>query len=79
LSHGRRLVFEHARREYWRHKVSGEVWAVELVGDIVVACAGPITLDPGSDNILDYLPFDTRDLHWFRQITHEFERVPTRP
>jgi hypothetical protein len=39
--------------EYWRHRKTREIWAVELKDGVVVGCAGP--LHPG-DVGPDFLP-----------------------
>lgn len=43
--------------EFWRHRETGEVWAVKLHDGVVVACSGPLhhdDIDPDFLGGLDY-------------------------
>lgn len=45
--------------EFWRERSTGEVWAVELLEGVVVACCGPLGHDDLEERFLpglDYAP-----------------------
>jgi hypothetical protein len=54
------------RRELWRHRDSGKLWAVELMGCSVCGCYGP--LDSGDLGlVLDGLRYE-RDFAFLRSF-----------
>ena len=62
------------QREYWRHKPTGALWAVELRDTAIVAVCGPMDARNGHPDLLDYLPYDIRDVVWVRRNRDDFVR-----
>ena len=66
--------------DYWRHRITGEIWAVELDGDRVVA-AVPINLRDVNTALLPFLPYRHPDAGVIEQARHQSARsegrVPT--
>jgi len=64
------------RREFWLHKPSGRVWAVELNTDgDVVTTAGPLDPKDADPAALDHMPFDGRYVGWISHYRAEFTRL----
>lgn len=61
-------------REYWRHKPSSLLWAVELDGDVVLRAAGPIDPAEADEAILPYWPYSVAEGYRVDQERHDFVR-----
>lgn len=73
--HGAVLAFLFARMkryEFWRHRPSGELWAVVVENETVISATGPVAPSDAAVGILHYLPFDPRHAAWVRQHRAEF-------
>ncbi len=61
--------------EYWRHKSTGRVWAVELLDGRVGGVAGPLDRRDATIDLLPHLLYTFPDVHWVEQerkhLTHE--------
>ena len=62
-------------REFWLHKPSGRVWAVEVEDGEVVGVAGPVRARDTDPVLLDHLPYDSRDVPWVTRNRREFVRL----
>lgn len=65
------------RREIWRERVSGKLWAVEIQRDRVVGCSGPLAAGGlAGSGTLDALTFerDRSVLRAFGRRRDEFAR-----
>jgi hypothetical protein len=63
------------RLAYYLYKTTGDVWAIELdAHGTVVGAAGPISMKDAQPEILEHLPYDTRDIRWIRKNWPAFER-----
>jgi hypothetical protein len=65
------------RREFWRHRTSAHVWAVEVSGrdESLLACCGPFTPRTARVIALDQLAYGRGPtLEWLRGHRTEFER-----
>ena len=64
------------KRQLWKDRTSGKLWAVELSRGRVVGCCGPLEAGDLSDLTLDHLPFE-RDRGVLRSLSarrDQFER-----
>ena len=69
------------RREFWQHKTSAHVWAVEVSGrdESLLACCGPFTPRTARVLALDELAYGRgATLEWLRGHRAEFERYDDR-
>jgi hypothetical protein len=69
------------RREFWRHKRSAHLWAVEVSGrdESLLACCGPFTPRAAGVVALDELAYGRGPtLEWLRRRRAEFERHDAR-
>lgn len=57
------------RRQFWRHRRSGEVWAVELEAGMVVRACGPLHY---SERDIESLEFSSEDAEWLNSRVDEF-------
>jgi len=57
-------------RQFWAHKASGEVWAVQLRDGVVTGSCGPLHHSERSD--LDALEYDPEGNEWFAEHDGEF-------
>ena len=64
-------------REYWQHKPTGHIWAIELSEGRVARCCGPIFLEDVEARLLNHLMYDAKDLSWV--VTHRKEFRPYFP
>jgi hypothetical protein len=62
-------------QEYWRHKPTGRLWAVELFGGRVIRAIGPLGDDEIDHRVLPYLPYTRRDTRWLNEHRAEFVRA----
>src|SRR2546430_9174099 len=65
------------RREFWRHKRSANLWAVEVSArdESLLACCGPFTARVARVVALDELAYGRGPtLDWLRERREEFER-----
>jgi hypothetical protein len=60
------------RFEYWRHKPTGELWAVHLDERGVVRACGPIWPDDAPMAILPHFPYRTVDVPWIEAHRDDF-------
>lgn len=63
-------------QEYWRHKPTGRLWAVELYARRIIRAIGPLRKDEIDHRVLPYLPYTRRDIRWLN--AHRSEFVPER-
>lgn len=47
---------------YWRHSITGEIWACQTVYGRLLSCAGPFTADTADEILLSYLDYDSREI-----------------
>ena len=69
------------RREFWLHKPSANLWAVEVSGrdESLLACCGPFTARAAAVVALDELAYGRGPtLEWLRGRRAEFERYDAR-
>ena len=52
------------RHEYWVEVDSGAVWAVELRGDALVGCHGPLLRSEADPDLLDLLEYVPIGIGW---------------
>jgi len=57
-------------RQFWAHKQTGEVWAVQLRDGVVTGSCGPLHHSERSD--LDALEYDPEENEWFAEHDDEF-------
>src|SRR5438046_2230508 len=70
-------IVDDLRREFWLHKPSAHLWAVELSGrdESLLACCGPFTARTARVVALDELAYGRGPtLDWLRERREEFER-----
>jgi hypothetical protein len=60
------------RREFWRHRPTGQFWAVELHDNVVHASAGPLGRGDVDPILLPHLPYERRYVGWIRDRLAEF-------
>jgi hypothetical protein len=65
------------RFEYWIHRPSERVWAVQLREGRLLCAAGPLLATEADVDILSYLDYSRQDLAWIEEHRDEF-RVMTR-
>jgi hypothetical protein len=68
------VTFVH--REFWRHRPTGQFWAVELHDNVLYASAGPLGRDDVDPILLSHLPYERRYVGWIRDRLAEFIRTP---
>lgn len=49
-------------RGYWRHSVTGEIWACETANGLPLRCAGPFGADTADEILLPYLDYGSREM-----------------
>jgi hypothetical protein len=59
-------------QEYWRHKPTGRLWAVELYNGHVIRAIGPLQNEELDRRVLPYLPYTRRDIRWLNAHRSEF-------
>ena len=64
------------RREFWRHRPTGQFWAVELHDNVLHASAGPLGRGDVDAILLPHLPYERRYVGWMRDRLAEFSRTP---
>jgi GAF domain len=77
LPFGRAPVVDRLRREFWRHRPSANLWAVEVSGrdESLLACCGPFTSRAAQVVALDDLAYGRgATLEWLREHRADFER-----
>lgn len=62
-------------REYWLHKPTGRMWAVEVVDGTVRAAGGPLAVEDAAPELLDHLPYDRGEAPWINRAREEFVRA----
>lgn len=62
-------------REYWLHKPTGRMWAMEIRNGSVVAAAGPLAAEYAVPGLLDYLTYVRSEAIWINRRRNEFVRV----
>jgi hypothetical protein len=75
------FVVDRLRREFWLHKPSANLWAVEVSGrdESLLACCGPFTARAAQVVALDDLAYGRGPtLEWLRGQRAEFERYDAR-
>jgi len=60
------------KQEYWRHKPTGRLWAVELYAWHIIRALGPLRGDESDHRVLPYLPYTRRDIRWLKEHRSEF-------
>lgn len=60
--------------EYWRHRTTGEIWAVRLVNAAVIGACGPLEDSYVTRELLHYLPYSQRDAAWVKESLSGFDR-----
>jgi hypothetical protein len=58
--------------EYWRHRPTGEIWAVRLVNGAVIGACGPLADSYVTRELLHYLPYSQRDATWVKESLSGF-------
>ncbi|HEY7365466.1 MAG TPA: hypothetical protein VIE37_15325 [Methylomirabilota bacterium] len=51
-------------QEFWRHKPTGRLWAVELHAGNIIRAIGPLGKEEVDHRVLPYLPYTRRDIRW---------------
>jgi hypothetical protein len=67
------VIFVH--REFWRHRPTGQFWAVELHDNVLYATAGPLGRGDVDPILLPHLPYEHRYVDWIRDRLAEFIRT----
>lgn len=65
--------------EFWRERESGEVWAVELVDGIVVACCGPLEHSEIDEQFLPGLDYSSERAEWVEAHRDAFDLYSVTP
>jgi hypothetical protein len=63
-------------QEFWRHKPTGRLWAVELYAGNIIRAIGPLGKEEVDHRVLPYLPYTRRDIRWLKEHRSEFESHP---
>jgi len=61
-------------REFWLHRPTGYVWALESDrADRLIAAAGPLAVNDAAPALLDYLLYRAREVPWI--VRHRLDFV----
>jgi len=63
--------------EYWLEEATGAIWAVELRGDEVIACHGPLTPREVDEEVVDVLDYSPVGVTWIEENRRRFVPYPT--
>jgi hypothetical protein len=59
--------------ELWRHRETGEVWAVKLVDGVVVGCFGPLAVHDRDARYLDAFDYSPARAAWIEGRRDTFD------